>query len=162
MKTRSIHLASLKAAAAIAMHCVAWQAQAEETRVAFPADPASLVHYATVRRGNVTEHISTTREALEAIRSGKPVPDGTHFVLADYRDEKIYRYFVMQKGSGWGSDYDEKRRTGDWQFQWFWPDKRINTSENTARCQSCHRSQREEGYVFTANRIGKFSGRPVE
>ena len=99
------------------------------------------MHYTTVKRGNVTEHIMTTREAIEAVKNGQPIPDGTHFVLVDHRDGKIYRYFVMEKGDGWGADYDDRRRTGNWQFQWFWPDKTVNMSENTARCQSCHRSQ---------------------
>ena len=61
---------------------------AEENRVTFP-ELEALVHYTTVRRGNVTEHISTTPEAIEAIQKGQPIPDGTHFVLADYRDTEI-------------------------------------------------------------------------
>jgi hypothetical protein len=137
-------------------------AQAEPTRVTFPEDLALLVHYATVKRGESTEHISTSREAIEAIRGGKPVPDGTRFVLTDYRNEKVFRYFVMQKGPGWGEDYDAKRRTGDWQFQWFQPDRSINTRENTARCQSCHQSQSSQNYLFTAPRLSQYNGRPVE
>jgi hypothetical protein len=137
------------------------QAQAEPTRATFPKLDA-LVHYTTVRRGNVTEHISTSRQALEAIQKGLPVPNGTQFVLADFRDDKIYRYFVMEKGANWGADFDERRRTGDWQFQWYWPDRSINPQENTARCMSCHSSQRGEDYLFTARRISEFRGKPVE
>ncbi|SDZ70824.1 Cytochrome P460 [Variovorax sp. YR266] len=139
----------------------ACQAHAEPTRVTFPKLD-ELVHYTTVRRGNVTEHISTTRSALEAIQKGLPVPNGTHFVLADYRDEKIYRYFVMEKGAGWGADFEERRRTGDWQFQWFQPDRQINLKENTARCMSCHAAQKERDYLFTARRLSEFRGTPVE
>ena len=111
-----------------------WQVLAETNRVAFPQDLDRLVHYTTVRRGNVTEHILTTPEAMDAVRAGRPIPFGTHFVLADYRDGEIYRYFVMQKGEDWGADYDDDRRTADWQFQWFWPDRSVNMDENTARC----------------------------
>lgn len=162
MKRTSIRPTLARLVAATFLFGAGWHAQAEETRVTFPEDLALLVHYATVKRGESTEHISTSREALEAIRGGKPVPEGTRFVLTDYRDEKVYRYFVMQKGSGWGQDYDERRRTGDWQFQWFWPDRRINTRENTARCQSCHQSQRSQNYLFTAERLRQYNGRPVE
>lgn len=147
---------------ATCLFAVAGFAQAEPTRVTFPEDLALLVHYATVKRGESTEHISTSREAIEAIRGGKPVPDGTRFVLTDYRNEKVFRYFVMQKGPGWGEDYDAKRRTGDWQFQWFQPDRSINTRENTARCQSCHQSQSSQNYLFTAPRLSQYNGRPVE
>jgi len=153
--------AALVALAAAAVALPAWQAHAEANRVKFPK-LEDLVHYTTVRRGNVTEHISTTREAIEAIQKGLPAPNGTHFVLADYRDDKIYRYFVMEKGPSWGADFEERRRTGDWQFQWFWPDKKINLQENTARCMSCHSSQKDRDYLFTARRLSEFRGKPVE
>jgi len=141
---------------------VGWQASAEPNRVTFPETLDQLVHYTTVKRGNVTEHIMTTREAVEAVKNGQPVPNGTHFVLADHRDGKLYRYFVMQKGDGWEADYDDRRRTGNWQFQWFWPDKTVNTNENTARCQSCHRSQAGSEYLYTGYRIPQFGGTPIE
>ena len=154
-------MSALATVAACAVSVVALQAHAEANRVTFPKLD-ELVHYTTVRRGNVTEHISTTREAVEAIQKGQPVPSGTHFVLADYRDEKIYRYFVMEKGPGWGADFEERRRTGDWQFQWFWPDRKVNLQENTARCMSCHSSQKDRDYLFTASRLPEFRGKPVE
>lgn len=140
----------------------AWQVHAESNRVTFPEALDKLVHYTTVRRGNVTEHILTTPEAIAAVKAGEPVPAGTHFVLADYRDGEIYRYFVMEKEEGWGGDYDSRRRTGDWQFQWFWPDRSVNLDENTARCQSCHSGRADEDYLFTARRIPDFAGTPVD
>jgi len=138
-----------------------WQVHAETNRVTFP-EIDKLVHYTTVRRGNVTEHIMTTPEAIQAVKEGRPVPTGTHFALVDYRDGKVYRYFIMEKGESWGGDYPAGRRTGDWQFQWFWPDRSVNLNENTARCQSCHSSQSGAEYLFTGNRIPRFDGKPVE
>lgn len=140
---------------------VGWQVHAETNRVTFP-EIDKLVHYTTVRRGNVTEHIMTTPEAIQAIKGNQPVAAGTHFVLVDYREGKVFRYFVMEKGNGWGADYAAGRRTGDWQFQWFWPDRSVNMNENTARCQSCHSSQSAGEYLFTGNRIPRFDGTPVE
>lgn len=149
------------AGVALALCIASLQARAEPNRVTFPKLD-ELVHYTTVRRGEVTEHISTTRAAIEAIQKGLPVPNGTHFVLADYRDEKIFRYFVMEKGAGWGNDFEERRRTGDWQFQWFKPDRTINLQENTARCMACHASQKDSQYLYTAKRLSEFRGKPVE
>ena len=160
MKIMSLRsaLAALAAGAAL---LAGWQVHAETNRVKFP-ELDQLVHYTTVKRGNVTEHILTTREAMEAVKNGQPIPDGTHFVLADHRDGKIYRYFVMEKGDGFGTDYDDRRRTANWQFQWFWPDKTVNMSENTNRCQSCHRSQASSEYLYTGYRIPRFNGTPIE
>ena len=135
--------------------CAALQVHAESNRVKFP-DIAQMVHYTTVTRGEVTEHMFTSRKAIEAVRSGQPVPSGSQVVLVDYRDGKVYRYFVMEKGPDWGADYDARRRTGDWQFQWYWPDKTINLKENTARCQSCHQSQQGSDYLYTFSQLQNY------
>ena len=156
-----VRFGAIATLAVCAVFAVDRPTHAEANRVTFPKLDA-LVHYTTVRRGNVTEHISTTREAIEAIQKGLPVPNGTHFVLADYRDEKIFRYFVMEKGAGWGADFEERRRAGDWQFQWYWPDRTINLKESTARCVSCHTSRKDQDYLYTARRLSEFRGTPVE
>lgn len=122
---------------------------AEANRVTFPSQLERLVHYATVKRGESTEHMLTTQEALDAVRFGRSIPNGTQVVLADYRDNKVFRYFVMEKGQGWGVDYEARRRTGDWQFQAFKPDRVVNLAENTARCQSCHQSQAGQEFLYT-------------
>ncbi|WP_047464127.1 cytochrome P460 family protein [Rhizobium rhizogenes] len=145
-----------------AVFVVGWQVHAETNRVKFPENLDQLVHYTTVRRGNVTEHIMTTQDAIDAVKNKRPIPAGSHFVLVDYRDDKLHRYFVMEKGEGFGADYDDSRRTADWQFQWFWPDKSVNMDENTARCQSCHRGQADSDFLYTAYRIPRFDGTPVE
>ncbi|CDM60872.1 hypothetical protein LPU83_pLPU83c_0310 (plasmid) [Rhizobium favelukesii] len=77
-------------------------------------------------------------------------------VLVDYRDGEVFRYFVMEKGEGFGADYDESRRTGDWQFQWFKPDKTINLAENTARCQSCHDARSDRDFLYTHSDMRRF------
>ncbi len=151
---------AISAFAAVAVLGV--QVHAETNRVQFPETLDGLVHYTTVRRGDVTEHILTTREAIEAVKQGRPIPNGTHFVLVDHRDGKVYRYFVMQKGEGWGNDYDKDRRTEDWQFQWFWADRSINMDENTSRCQSCHSSRSEENHLYTFDALSAFEGTVIE
>jgi hypothetical protein len=143
------------AAVACGVVMIGWQVDAEPTKATMP-DISKLVHYTTVTRGEVTEHIMTTREAIEAVKAGKPAPDGTHFALVDYRDGKVFRYFIMEKGAGWGDEYDENRRTGDWQFQWFKPDGTINAAENTARCQACHSSRADREFLYTFNDIRRF------
>ena len=85
---------------------------AEENRVAFPEDLDALTHFTTVTRGEVTEHMLTSEAAIEAAQNGEPIPYGTQVILADYRDGALYRLFVMEKGEGWGGDYDAAPRTG--------------------------------------------------
>ncbi len=96
-------------------------ATAEPNRVRSPDQSMvdALVHYTTARRGNMTEFMYTTPAALEAIKAGEPLPVGTQVLLQDWRDGEVYRLFVMEKGDGWGTDYDAATRTDDWQFQWY-------------------------------------------
>ncbi len=138
-----------------AVFLVGMQVRAEPTRATMP-DIDKLIHYTTVERGEVTEHIMTTREAIEAVKRGDPIPNGTHVALVDYRGGKVFRYFIMEKGEGWGQDYDENRRTADWQFQWFKPDGTINMEENTARCQRCHTSRSDRDFLYTFNDMRRF------
>lgn len=131
-------------------------ANAENNRVTFPSTLDKLVHYTTVKRGDVTEHMLTTQEAIDAVKLGKAIPNGTHVVLVDYRDNKVFRYFVMEKNDGWGADFAPSRRTGDWQFQAFKPDKTVNLGENSARCQSCHQSREDSQFLYTFNDLKRF------
>ena len=55
---------SLTTLLCIAAMLTAWHVHAEPTRATFPANLDQLVHYTTVTRGNVTEHILTSREAI--------------------------------------------------------------------------------------------------
>ena len=43
----------------------AWRALASSDLVAFPEKYAQRVHYATVKRGNITEELFTSRAAIE-------------------------------------------------------------------------------------------------
>jgi hypothetical protein len=82
----------------------------------------------------------TSRAALDAIQAGQPIPTGTHVVLVDFQSDVLHRYLVSQKtGEG----------VGDWQYQWFWPDRSIKADENTAQCYSCHRSREDRQFMFT-------------
>lgn len=65
---------------------------AERTRVTFPESLDGLVHYSTVKRGEVTEHMLTSPAAIDAARAGRELPAGTHVVL-EKADVK-YRFVI--------------------------------------------------------------------
>lgn len=155
MNARKTSISTLAAVCIVAL--AAWVAHAEPNRVTLPDSLDRLVHYTTVRRGEVTEHMLTTPEAIEAVRRGEPMPDGTHVILVDYRDGEVHRYFVMQKGPDWGADYAEDSRTENWQFQWFWGDRSINLEEDTQRCRTCHSSRADRGFLYTWRDLKAFA-----
>ncbi len=140
----------LTAGAAVGM--AVWASEISSP-VQFPENYKQGVHYATVERGNVREEIYTSREAIEAASKNQPLPDGTVIFMEDYRDGKLLRYIAMEKRAGYGDAQPEDVRTGDWAFQSFGPDRRINRSENLARCMACHKPQARNDFVFTYARM---------
>lgn len=129
-------------------------AHGEPNRVTFPNAIDELEHYTTVTRGE-TEDILTSRAAIDSVKAGQPMPNGTHVVIRFHRDGVVTRYFVMQKGEGWGADYPDGR-TEDWQFQSYNADRTIKADENTARCQACHASRADNQFVFTFDALRAF------
>lgn len=128
-------------------------AYADSEQVQFPKDYAMGVHYATINRGSTREELFTSQAAVDALKSGKPLPSGTVITMEDYRSDVLYRYVVLEKRAGWGSQHPPELRTGEWEFQWFSPDRTVKAGENLDRCRSCHVSQASQDYVFTADRI---------
>jgi hypothetical protein len=123
--------------------------------VVFPEQFAAGVHYATVKRGNITEELYTSREAIDAAKSGKPFPSGTVITLVDSRDGKLFRYVVMEKRTGWGAEFPPAQRTGDWKFQSFNPDRTVKADEDLGRCMSCHQSRAGDDFVWSADQMKK-------
>ena len=130
-----------------------WQVLALGGLVVFPETYAQGVHYATVKRGNITEELFASRTAIEVAKIGQPLPSGTVITMEDHRDGKLFRYVVMEKRTGWGSDYPPDKRTGEWEFQAFNADKSINRAENLDRCFACHKGQAMQDFVFTLNQM---------
>jgi hypothetical protein len=135
------------------MLSIAWRALAGSELVKFPENFAEGVHYATVKRGNITEELFTSRAAIDAVKEGQPLPSGTVITMEDYRDGKLFRYIVMEKRSGWGAEYPPEKRNGEWEFQAFNADKSVNRSENLDRCFACHKGQAQNDFVFTLDRM---------
>jgi hypothetical protein len=105
-------------AGGVMLAAFAWRALASGDLVVFPEQYADGVHYATVKRGNITEELFTSRAAIEAAKSGQPLPSGTVITVEDHRDGKLFRYVVMEKRTGWGAPARQaQRRVGIPGFQ---------------------------------------------
>jgi hypothetical protein len=132
---------------------LAGQVGADGDLVTFPANYAEGVLYAVVPRGDITQEMYTSRAAIDAVKSGQPLPSGTVITLVDYRHGQLFRYVVMEKRAGWGAQYAPEHRNGEWEYQAFNADRSVNRSENLGRCFSCHRSQAQQDFVWTLPRM---------
>jgi plastocyanin len=127
-------------------------------RLVFPADWNKGVMYATVDRYDTKQfrEFYTSAEAVKAAREGKPIPDGTVITLAAYMakvdaagvpvkdangrfiKDKLVAVNSMQKKTGWGQDIPAEVRNGDWIYQSFSPEGKVNDKANLTSCYQCH------------------------
>ena len=60
---------------------------------------------------------------------------------------------VMQKGAGWGAEYPDDVRNGEWEYQVFTADKAVNEKANLKACFGCHKPKASADYLFTLEQL---------
>jgi hypothetical protein len=142
-------------------------------KVAFPADYDKGVLFTTVDRADNKQYreLYTSAAALDAAKKGEPLPDGTVITLVQYaakldaqgNPEKdangrfiktnIIGYAVMEKRSGWGTEYPDNIRNGEWEYQASKADKTPNTGANLTACFNCHKPLDKQDFVFVYDKM---------
>ena len=144
-------------------------------KVAFPENYASGVLYTTVDRADnkqFRELYVSPAAAVEAAKTGAPMPDGTVMTLVQYAavldaegkpqvgpngrfmKGNLVAYTVMEKRSGWGAEYPDNVRNGEWEYQAFKADKTPNTGANLTACFNCHKPLgAATDYLFSYDRL---------
>ena len=143
-------------------------------KIAFPAEYAKGVVYMTLDRPEnkqVREYL-TSQEAVDAAKKGAPLPNGTVITVVQYaaqldaqgnpakdangrftKTSNIIGYTVMEKRIGWGAEYPETKRNGEWEYQAFRADKMPNPSANLDGCFNCHKPQATNDYVYSYDKM---------
>lgn len=168
---------SAAALAAISIGCAAsfaMTARAGGDKVAFPENYAKGVLYTTVDRADNKQYreLYTSAEAIAAAKKGQPLPSGTVITLVQFAaklddkgvpvkgangrfiKDKLLAYTVMEKRAGWGAEYPEKMRNGEWEYQAFRADKSVNTGAKLENCFNCHKPLGAKvDYVFSYDKM---------
>jgi hypothetical protein len=153
---------------------VAIDVRAGADQVAFPENWAKGVVYMQIDRAQnkqLTEYY-VSPEAVDAAKKGTPLPSGTTITAVGFAaklDEqgnpvkdaggKFIKtgnptgYRVMEKRAGWGSDYPESKRNGEWEYQVFRADKTVNPTADLNGCFGCHKPQDKLDFVFTYDKL---------
>ena len=146
--TVRIHVTVASIATAVAAFAAVVPACAGGDKVAFPENHAAGVLFTTVDRPDNKQFrdLYTSAEALDAAKKGEPLPSGTVITLIQYaakldaqgNPEKdangrfikgnLIGYTVMEKRTGWGTEYPDDIRNGEWEYQAFKADKSPNTA----------------------------------
>ncbi|WP_338785868.1 cytochrome P460 family protein [Metabacillus sp. FJAT-53654] len=129
--------------------------------VKFPEDLEEGIVFATYDRGDIHENIYVnSREAIEAVQNGEELPSGTVVTLEGFRDGELEHYLVMEKRTGWGSQYSPEERNGEWEFQAFTPDREVMEDgiggPAIGRCYTCHANQERDQYINSLGRMKEF------
>ena len=173
MTTRKMAMIS-RMIAAVAVLTAAIEVRAGADKVTFPENWAKGVVYMIIDRPNnkqLTEYY-VSQAAIDAAKKGEPLPSGTIITAVGFRakvDEQGIPvkgpdghfvkmgdptgYRVMQKAAGWGTDYLEDKRNGEWEYRVFNADKTVNTTADLNGCFGCHKPQAKQDYVFTYDKL---------
>jgi hypothetical protein len=160
--------------ATVAGSTVAVSVRAGGDKIVFPAEYAKGVVYMTLDRPEnkqVREYF-TSQEAVDAGKKGAPLPNGTVITVVQYAAQldaqgnpakgadgrftktgNILGYTVMEKRTGWGAEYPETKRNGDWEYQAFRADKTPNPNANLDACFNCHKPQAANDYVYSYDKL---------
>lgn len=101
-------------------------------------------------------HIYANAKALEAMKAGKPYPDGAVLVF-DLLEAKMENNAIVEGGRKvvgvMQRDSQKFAQTAGWGYEGFKGDtqERAVVDAQTA-CHSCHISQKENNYVFSSYR----------
>jgi plastocyanin len=164
------------AAAVAACFCLPAIAQTPgPNKIAFPEQWDKGVLYGTVDRHDIKQYreLWATKPAVDAVKAGKPIPHGTVLTLVQYKakaDDKgnpvkdakgrfqkgdLVAYTVMQKGAGWGGEFPADIRNGEWEYQVFNHEKKVNDKANLKGCYQCHKPHEGQDFVIS---LAKLSG----
>jgi plastocyanin len=156
--------------AALTVAALAIPSVAGPDKVKFPANWKDHVLYSVVDRHDTKQYrelYANTQAAVDAMKAGNPLPDGTVLTLAQYKaqvdaagtpvkDAKgrfvkgdIIALTVMEKQKGWGAEYPAEWRNGEWEYAAFSPAGVLNEKANYKACFECHKPHAKMDYVIS-------------
>ena len=138
-------------------------------KVAFPAKHKDGVLYQVADRYDIKQYreLYASAAAIDAAKAGKPLPDGSVLTLVQYKavvdpqgnpvkDAKgrfqkgdLVAYTVMEKRKGWGTEYPDDIRNGEWEYAVFGADGKFNDKANYKACFQCHKPHEAMDYVIS-------------
>lgn len=110
--------------------------------------------------------VYATPEAIKMARSSGSLPSGTVLTLVHFKAKvndkgelvkdpngrlvkgDLDRIGVMEKRTGWGAEYADDMRNGEWEYALFRPDGARNETANIKGCFQCHKPKSGQDFVF--------------
>ncbi len=148
-------------------------------KVKYPAAWKDHVLYTTVDRHDVKQYrelYASSQAAVDAMKAGTPLPDGTVLTLVQYKaqvdgagmpvkgpDGRFVKgdqiaVAVMEKRAGFGTEYPPELRNGDWEYAAFNPAGVLNEKANYKGCFECHKPHEKQDFVISLAALRGMAG----
>ncbi len=157
----SVPLALLLAAATLS--------SAGPDRVTFPSGYKGHLRYMSVDRpfNDTVREMYVSPEAAKTATAGQPLPSGTVLTMEVYKAKlddagkplkdatgrfvkgDLVTIMVMEKRAGWGAEYPDDLRNGEWEYAQFEPDGRPRQPADSQPCLGCHKRMSRQDFVFS-------------
>lgn len=161
-------IASLAATALVAV-LFAVPSTAGPDKIKYPANYKDGVLYTTVDRHDIKQfrELWGTPAAVAAMKAGQPLPSGSVLTLVQYKASvdgagnpitgpdgrfvkgDLVAYTVMEKRTGWGTEYPAEWRNGEWEYAVFAADTKLNEKANYKGCFECHKPHEKTDFVIS-------------
>lgn len=110
-------------------------------------------------------------ESARLVKPGQPLPSGTVITMVHFKARvndkgelirdpngrlvkgELNRIGVMETRTGWGAEYPEALRNGEWEYALFRPDGTRNETANIKGCFECHKPEAKRDFLFTSERL---------
>jgi Cytochrome P460 len=148
--------------------------------IVFPEDyEDKFTHYTTVNRADERKQvlkIFANDVALASAKDGAPLDSGAVLVMEVYKARldadanpvvgsdglfepgELAGIAVMETRSGWGAEYPEAWRNGEWEFAAFKPEDHALVERDYQACFECHKPLQESDYLFSFDALTKAAG----
>jgi cytochrome c553 len=149
-------------------------AHVSKSNLAFPEGyKDSFVKYHTINfpATKQVRYYYANKAAVDAAKAGRPLPDGSYLFTEVYAAkldaagapvkggdgffvaEKPLFYTAMGTGAGWGNEFPDALRNGNWNYAVFTLDKKQRPGVNQAECLGCHKPLDNVSYTFTLKEL---------
>jgi len=142
-------------------------------KVSFPENYAAGVMYLSVDKADRKEvhQLYGMPDAINAARQNRPMPSGTALIVVRHSaqldgqgnpikgpdghfvKDKVLGYAVMEKRTGWGDEYPDALRNGEWEYRVFTAEKKPNDAAKLTACFECHKPIADHDFVYSYDKL---------
>ena len=129
----------------------------------------TFTKYAVINRSQKKQvvHIYANKTAVDNAQPRQALPSGSAITMEIYKakldndkqplsDEKdhfitdaLVAVVVMEKRKGWGTEYSDEIRNGEWEYAKFKPQGGKALNATSVKCLECHKPMGNKDFVFS-------------